>query len=48
MHLDVITTLVSQMLCHVCCSYIKHIIKGDGLRALDFGQNNKKGLYLQK
>lgn len=45
MHLDVITTLVSQMLCHVCCSYI---IKGDGLRALDFGQNNKKGLYLQK
>ncbi|XP_072197409.1 guanine nucleotide exchange factor DBS isoform X13 [Excalfactoria chinensis] len=30
------------MLCHLCFSCIKHIIKGDGLHALDFGQKNKQ------
>lgn len=42
-HLDLFTMCVSQMLCCLCCSRIKHLIKGDVWHALDFGQNKKKG-----
>ncbi|XP_077637696.1 guanine nucleotide exchange factor DBS isoform X2 [Lonchura striata] len=35
-------TWVLQMPCHLCCSCIKYLIKGDVRHVLDFGQNYKK------